>query len=110
MLPSIDSAENKICSNGEIGLQCKNSSLNTSLKSDELFSNRTPFIRGRQGEFRDVKSIIDDFRESNPDILSRVGKRLKTYNPNSLYRINDKSRFVRYNSIPQVHLLSAPRI
>ena len=41
--------------------------------------------RGRQGEFRDVKSIIADFRQQNPEVSPRVGKRVKQIESNSHY-------------------------
>lgn len=41
--------------------------------------------RGRQGEFRDVKSIIADFRQQNPQVSPRVGKRLKPIESSSQY-------------------------
>ena len=32
---------------------------------------------GRQGPFKDVKSIIDDFRQKHPETIPRRGRRLK---------------------------------
>lgn len=50
--------------------------------------------RGRQGEFRDVKSIIADFRQKNPELLPRVGKRFKSSESNTHYHSFSIPKFV----------------
>lgn len=50
--------------------------------------------RGRQGEFRDVKSIIEDFRQKNPELLPRVGKRIKSSESNTHYHSFSIPKFV----------------
>ncbi|XP_055855246.1 uncharacterized protein LOC129918644 isoform X2 [Episyrphus balteatus] len=38
---------------------------------------------GRQGPFKDVRSIIADFRQQHPEVVPRRGRRVKTNNNNS---------------------------
>lgn len=73
VLPSVDTSDNNVCSNGDNGVKYQDSPLTASHGTYKLFGNKTLLKRGRQGEFKNVKSIIEDFRQSNPDILARVG-------------------------------------
>lgn len=40
---------------------------------------------GRQGPIKDVKSLIDDFRQRHPEAIPRRGRRMKNVNLNSYY-------------------------
>lgn len=62
--------------NGEklgMGFRSKNCEIYNHSDGGKQVSNR-----GRQGEVRDVKSLIADFRQNNPKLLPRVGKRIKS--------------------------------
>lgn len=37
---------------------------------------------GRQGPIKDVKSLIDDFRQRHPEVVPRRGRRMKNINQN----------------------------
>lgn len=78
MLHAADSIDNSSpMSNGEkinMGLLGKNCDMHNHF----LDGGSQVYNRGRQGEVRDVKSIIADFRQKNPDLLPRVGKRIKS--------------------------------
>lgn len=37
---------------------------------------------GRQGPIKDVKSLIDDFRQRHPEVIPRRGRRMKNINQN----------------------------
>lgn len=40
---------------------------------------------GRQGPIKDVKSLIDDFRQRHPEQVPRRGRRMKNVNPNAYF-------------------------
>lgn len=40
---------------------------------------------GRQGPIKDVKSLIDDFRQRHPEQVPRRGRRMKNINPNAYF-------------------------
>lgn len=40
---------------------------------------------GRQGPIKDVKSLIDDFRQQHPEQVPRRGRRMKNINPNAYF-------------------------
>lgn len=40
---------------------------------------------GRQGPIKDVKSLIDDFRQRHPEQVPRRGRRMKNIHPNAYF-------------------------
>lgn len=44
---------------------------------NELLNGHSKMSMGRQGPTKDVSSIIADFREKNPDVPPRRGRRVK---------------------------------
>lgn len=47
-------------------------------KQDESFSSMQANAQGRQGQIIDVQSIINDFRQKNPQEIPRRGRRMKS--------------------------------
>lgn len=77
MLQGADSSQNVSLSNGDNNCTAIT---NKHFESYQHYDSRSLLNsnRGRQGEFKDVKSIIADFRQKNPELLPRVGKRIKS--------------------------------
>lgn len=46
---------------------------------------------GRQGQIKDVQSIIANFRQTHPEVVPRRGRRLKNVNQNQLFCLNEHS-------------------
>lgn len=46
---------------------------------------------GRQGQIKDVQSIIANFRQTHPEVVPRRGRRLKNVNQNQLFGLNEQS-------------------
>lgn len=46
---------------------------------------------GRQGQIKDVQSIIASFRQTHPEVVPRRGRRLKNVNQNQLFGMNEQS-------------------
>ncbi|XP_037820287.1 uncharacterized protein LOC119609531 [Lucilia sericata] len=100
MLHGTDSSENpSVIINGDtqsLGVASKNSEFYNHLDGGCSLSNR-----GRQGEFRDVKSLIADFRQKNPELLPRVGKRIKSSESNAQHHNFSIPLFEKTSSRPQ---------
>ncbi|XP_065360311.1 uncharacterized protein LOC135954165 [Calliphora vicina] len=100
MLHSADSSENtSTVINGEkqsTGIKSKNSEFYNHLDAGYPLSNK-----GRQGEFRDVKSLIADFRQKNPELLPRVGKRIKSSESNAQHHSFSIPLYEKTSSRPQ---------
>ncbi|XP_073838390.1 uncharacterized protein [Musca autumnalis] len=62
MLPDIETADMNPNANGEVNVK-------PNVGAFQNLQCRNILNRGRQGEFKDVKSIITDFREKNSDVL-----------------------------------------
>lgn len=46
---------------------------------------------GRQGQIKDVQSIIANFRQTHPEVVPRRGRRLKNVNQSQLFGMNEQS-------------------
>lgn len=46
---------------------------------------------GRQGQIKDVQSIIANFRQTHPEVVPRRGRRLKNVSQNQLFGLNEQS-------------------
>ena len=66
-----------------------NQYLNSKLKLSAATAANASSL-SRQGPFKEVKSLIADFRQKNPDILPRVGKRIKL-NEHTFRNLNKSS-------------------
>lgn len=74
MLPNTEPMENKVYGNGEVKETCNDAVFKTKVESYQHLENISYLKRGRQGEFKDVKSIIADFKQKNPNMLPSVSK------------------------------------
>lgn len=59
--------------------QQQNNNTNTMFNTNQ----HRPVMVGRQGIFKDVKSIIADYRQKHPEVIPRRGRRLKGINNNN---------------------------
>lgn len=61
---------------------------------------------GRQGQIKDVQSIIASFRQTHPEIVPRRGRRLKNVNQNHLFGLNEQGAAGDNNDALVADLLS----
>ncbi|XP_063708596.1 probable serine/threonine-protein kinase kinX isoform X2 [Culicoides brevitarsis] len=75
---------------------------------NELFNGHSKINMGRQGPTKDVSSIIADFREKNPDVPPRRGRRVKGNNVDLFYQLLEQNS--RPSSADSSHSASAAAI